>query len=256
MKIKVMTFNIRYDTPLDKINCFDGRKPLIKDFLTREKPHLIGFQEVLPHVRDWLNENFPDYILLGAGRDESINGEGVSIAYRKDLFDLFNFREFWLSETPNKPGSRFHYDQSDCPRTAVLATLVCKNNGKLFTFANTHLDHIGAIARIQGATLLLSRIIGENDYPFILTGDFNASPDSTEIKLITHQKGVIELTSEITKDMATFHNYGEISSNSKIDYIFSSDDFTLCKDSITLHTDNKNGVWLSDHYPISVTVEL
>lgn len=36
MQVKVMTFNIRYDTLDDGINCFEGRKKLIKDFFAQK----------------------------------------------------------------------------------------------------------------------------------------------------------------------------------------------------------------------------
>ena len=45
MRVSIMTFNIRYDNPNDGVNVFENRKPLIKKFLDREKPDLIGFQE-------------------------------------------------------------------------------------------------------------------------------------------------------------------------------------------------------------------
>ena len=69
MLVNAMTFNIRYDTLDDGANCFEGRKAFIKKFLDREKPDVIGFQEVLPHVRAWLCDNLPDYTVLGMGRN-------------------------------------------------------------------------------------------------------------------------------------------------------------------------------------------
>lgn len=91
MLVNAMTFNIRYDTLDDGANCFEGRKVFIKEFLDREKPDVIGFQEVLPHVREWLCNNLPDYTVLGMGRNPDYSGESVSIAYRKDKFDLVKF---------------------------------------------------------------------------------------------------------------------------------------------------------------------
>ena len=256
MKIKVMTFNIRYDTKDDGINCFDGRKAMIKEFLDKEMPDIIGFQEVLPHVRQWLTKNLTDYVVLGMGRDEHYGNEGVSIAYRKDKFDLYKFDQFWLSETPDVPGSRFVLDQSVCPRITVLATLVCKEDGKVFTFANTHLDHVGKMARVCGSSLLMTRLMNDNKYPFFLTGDFNDYPDSDCIQTILKVKGVKELTEEISADDVTFHNYGKITKAHKIDYIFSNEETKLKKNSLKVHTDEADGIWLSDHYPISVVAEI
>lgn len=254
MQVRVMTFNIRFDTLDDGVNCFEGRKKGIKAFLDREMPDVIGFQEVLPHVRKWLCDNLTDYVVIGMGRNADYNGEGVSIAYRKDKFDLVNLEQFWLSDTPDVPGSRYTLDQSPCPRVSQLASLVSREGGKPFLFANTHLDHVGEHAQICGASLLMSRLLAQNAGSFFLTGDFNARPKDGAIRVITNHKGVHDLTASIKE--STYHGYGkEPTGNCKIDYIFS--DKRAVKNSLTLHKDEPvNGVYLSDHYPISVTVEL
>lgn len=256
MKIKVMTFNIRYDTKDDGINCFDGRKDMIKAFLKKEKPDIIGFQEVMPHVRQWLAKNLTNYVVVGMGRNADFGGEGVSIAYRKDKFDLYKFDQYWISDTPDVPASRYNLDQSVCPRITVMATLVNKADGKVFTFANTHLDHVGVNARICGASLVMTRLMSGNKYPFFLTGDFNDFQDSDCIQSIVKTDGVKELTAEITADDVTFHNYGKITKAHKIDYIFTNEETKLKKNSLKIHTDEKDGIWLSDHYPISCVAEI
>lgn len=255
MQVKVMTFNIRYDTPSDGANCFNGRKDFIKEFIERESPDVIGFQEVVPHVRKWLCDNLENYIVLGMGRGAKYDGESVSIAYRKDKYDLCRFDQFWLSDTPDVPGSRYNLDQSSCPRISVQATLISRKEGKIFTFANTHLDHCGEYARVCGASLVLSRLLADGGkIPFLLTGDFNETPDGGAIKEISAIKSVNELTKGIKKSFATYHGYGKITKDYKIDYIFSNG--RAVKDSLTVHTDKKDDIFLSDHYPISVVAEL
>ena len=255
MQVRVMTFNIRCDTPDDGINRFDGRKSFIKEFLSREKPDVIGFQEVLPHVRTWLVDNLTDYVVLGMGRNADYTGESVSIAYRKDKYDLVDFKQFWLSDTPEVPGSRYTLDQSGCPRISVQASLVSREDKAVFTFANTHLDHVGEFARVCGASLLMSRLMNGAKYPFLLTGDFNEKPDGSAIRAISAVKGVHELTKAVSRHTATYHGYGHVEKDCKIDYIFSNG--KALKDSLRVHTDRKeDGVYLSDHYPISVTAVL
>ena len=63
--MKIVTFNIRYDCGLDGINNFDCRKALILEVIRREKPDIICFQEVLPHVARWLKEQLTEYYILG-----------------------------------------------------------------------------------------------------------------------------------------------------------------------------------------------
>ena len=252
MQAKVMTFNIRYDTLQDGVNCFEGRKGLVKEFLDREAPDVIGFQEVLPHVRDWLSESLPMYTVLGAGRNADYTGEGVSVAYRRDRFDLAGFDQFWLSDTPDVPGSRYMLDQSVCPRVTVLAKLVSREDGAAFTFVNTHLDHVGEYAKVCGASLLMTKLCSANRGSFVLTGDFNALPRDNAIREIKSVKGVRDLTASVKE--ATYHGYGTVRTDCKIDYIFSNR--AAVKDSLVVHKDCRGDIWLSDHYPISVTVEL
>lgn len=254
MNIRVMTFNIRYDTEGDGINAFAGRKEFIREFLLREKPDVIGFQEALPHVRDFLRDALTGYTVLGAGRRADYSDEGVPVAYRNDKFDLLSYETFWLSDTPDKPGSFYTIDQSPCPRLTVMATLIDRESGKPFVFANTHLDHYGEFARVCGASLTIGKIV-EKGLPFLLTGDFNATPDSKAIQTIKNVKGVKELTAGVPKSFATYHGYGKITKNCKIDYIFSNG--RAVKDSLVIHTDKRaDGVYLSDHYPISVIAAL
>ena len=58
--MKFVTFNIRCDFGQDGANNFIYRRPLILEKIRQEKPDIIGFQEVLPHVAAWLKENLTE----------------------------------------------------------------------------------------------------------------------------------------------------------------------------------------------------
>ena len=81
--MKLVTFNIRCDFDQDGENSFRFRKGLILKKLEEEKPDVICFQEVLPHVAVWLRENLKDYYVVGCGRSEELRDEQVSVAFRK-----------------------------------------------------------------------------------------------------------------------------------------------------------------------------
>ena len=61
--MKFVTFNIRCDFGQDGANNFIYRRPLILEKIRQEKPDIIGFQEVLPHVAAWLKENLTEYYI-------------------------------------------------------------------------------------------------------------------------------------------------------------------------------------------------
>jgi len=105
--MKLVTFNIRCDYGQDEANNFCYRKPFILEKIQNEDPDIICFQEVLPHVAIWLKDNLTDYYIIGCGRDENLEDEQTSIAYKKSNYNLLEMDVFWLSETPKLPGSRY-----------------------------------------------------------------------------------------------------------------------------------------------------
>lgn len=153
-KLKLFTYNLRVDVPQDGRNSFANRRDLIRTRFPAYKAGLVGFQETVPHMRRWLMEAFPDYEVCGLGREADLQGESNPIAYRRELFDLAGLDQFWLSDTPDLPGSRFATDQSSCPRLCTVATLFHRETGKLLRFYNTHLDHEGPTAQAQGLSLI------------------------------------------------------------------------------------------------------
>lgn len=248
--MKLVTFNIRCDYGQDGINDFCNRKQLIIDKIQKEQPDLICFQEVLPHVAVWLKEALTDYYVIGCGRDEKLENEQMSIAYKKLKFNLLGLEVFWLSETPEVPGSRYQ-DQSDCPRVCTQALFQNMETKGIFRLYNTHLDHIGSGARILGLGQILRKMkkdAASDKVPAILAGDFNAVPDSQEMRLLEEYPEYIDLTSAMK---GTFHDFGR-QKEEKIDYIIVEDRFQLV--TATIWTDSCDGVYLSDHYPVCAEI--
>lgn len=247
--IKLATFNIRCDYNQDGINCFSNRKPLIIKKIIQEQPHVICFQEVLPHVAVWLKENLTDYYIVGCGRSSSLEDEQTSIAYQKGKYNLISMETFWLSETPSQPGSRYP-QQSICPRACTEAVLQNLQTKELFRIINIHLDHEGTKARLLGLGQIFQKLKAEkgfHDIPVILAGDFNAFPDSEEMQIMKEYPRFHDMT-ELAG--GTFHDYGNLSEPEKIDYIYAED--KLCSCGIEKWMDCSEGVYLSDHYPLCV----
>lgn len=255
--MKVVTFNLRCDVKCDETNMFKNRKGLILDKIDAEQPDIMGFQEMLPHMRDFLIKHLPDYQFVGRSRAADFTGEHMDVAFRRDKYDLVGLDCFWLSPTPNVPGSRYK-EQSDCPRIVTATILREIKTNKLFRFINTHLDHIGEQARVLGIKQIAEYIAEQNekfDLPFFLTGDFNALPDSETIKFCYDCKKpeMVELTAPITG--ITFHDYGKITENYKIDYIFCDKETAKHKYTTRVWDDCNFGLYLSDHYPICCEID-
>lgn len=248
--MKIVTFNIRCDYDQDGGNSFAFRRDGIRACIARERPDVIGFQEALPHVVQWLRENLAGYTVVGCGRDEDLSGEHMIIACRRDSLHLLGLDTLWLSPTPALPGSRYE-DQSTCPRSCSCALLREEASGRIFRVYVTHLDHESAYAREEGLKLILSRMRadgGDKPLPAILLGDFNAHPGDPELAPLEASGFLRDVTAE---SGPTYHDYG--SASEKIDYIVVSPDFE-CR-SMKPWTDCVDGVYLSDHYPVEAVLE-
>lgn len=173
--IRVMDWNVRYSAGDRKSphNNWENRRDDFARAIERESPDLIAFQEVLPDQRKFLEERFAAYDFTGEGRNaDRKSGESSPVAWRRDRFTLIDCGSFWLSETPDVPGSKSW--GAMFPRICSYAVLRDKATGKRFSFANTHTDHKSELAREKGMLLIIERMkkFGQG-VPIIFTGDHN-----------------------------------------------------------------------------------
>lgn len=201
---------------------------------------------------DWLRENLDGYTVLGYGRGASFEDEATPIAFKSGRFELQYFDQRWLSDTPFTPGSRFS-DQSGCPRVfAVCALRDRERDGAgLFRFVNTHLDHEREYARAEGAKHIISelaRLDERKALPAVIAGDFNAPPDSGPLAAFAGA-GYRDLSAG---SGGTFHAYGRMPKAEKIDYIMAP--ASAAAQGARLWNETRGGLYLSDHYPVEVTL--
>ena len=165
----------------DGVNAWELRKALDVRAIRRASPEVVGFQEILPHMGLYLRRELPGYTFLGHGREKDYGGERPMVAVREDV-EILAYRCFWLSPTPDEPGSRFPV-QSPCPRTCAVVKLRLPD-GLIFRLYDTHLDHLCPEAREAGLKQLLAVMAEDNrqePLPMMLMGDFNADPGSSEM---------------------------------------------------------------------------
>ena len=250
--VKVCTFNIRYDSGIDGVNCWENRKSLLIKYLSNEKIDIICFQEVLHHQYNYFTQELEDYQVVGVGRnDGKTKGEYAPIFFKKNKFELLDKGIFWLSENPNIVGSK-GWDSSQ-PRIATWILLREAKTNKRFIVVNTHFDNIGKAAKVNSAELI-ARWVESQSLPVILTGDFNENPKSASYGVIVRGKGIKD-SYKIAKRRKgvnyTFHNFDKIpvEQRGKIDYVFVKG----VKKVKQVHIPREkalNGVFLSDHNPI------
>ena len=263
-KLKVMTFNLRVEAPAhDGINDLPNRKGRILEAINTEAPDLIGFQEVEDGTRAWLRDILTDYVVVGCGGLVGYRGASTPLAFKKDRFEMVSMEAFWLSSTPNIPGSI--YEGSDqavfCPRVAIATVLKPIDSSELLLYINTHADHKGAVARSMAVAQLIE-YSSKKGLNTLITGDFNARPECPEIKMMTANSN-FPLTDATINVGGTFHGFGQRHPNaedpkdrpSKIDYIFTNLP-TDPSESYAVEDVPVNGIYISDHLPVVAFVEV
>ena len=152
--LQVMTFNIRLDVSSDSLNSWPYRKAGAAQLISYYAPDLLGMQEVLPNQLADLKQALPQYTAIGVGRDDGKTaGEYCPVFFNIERFELLKHGDFSLSEQPETFGVK-GWD-AECNRVCTWALLKDKVNGGQVAYFNTHLDHIGTVARREGVRLVM-----------------------------------------------------------------------------------------------------
>ena len=247
VEIKYISYNIRNSRANDGDNAWDIRKSATKEMIEREQPDIFGLQEAYIEQLQYIDNNFPNYSRVGVGRDDGKEeGEFMAVYYRNDKFKLLDSGDFWLSETPDECSMGW---DAACRRIVTWAKLKDIESKKVFYAFNTHLDHVGEVAREQSILLIVDRInkiVKKDKAPVFLSGDFNSNVNSAifdPLKNIMKDSRAILPESEW---IPTYNNYGN-GNDAMIDYIFYKNAEVL--DFKTLNGDYGKP-YISDHYPV------
>ena len=253
VRINVLSFNIRYDNPDDSLNNWKYRRDFASEMIRFYGADIIGAQEVLKNQLDDLADALPGFSYIGVGRlDGKEDGEFAPIFYNSGRFSVLESGHFWLSETPEVPGSK-GWDAA-CERIVTWAVFKDKSSGKSFALYNTHFDHVGETSQRESAIMLLAHI-RENvkEIPVVLTGDLNVIPGSEAVSTLLSGDLLVEagnISGINYGPLWTFHDFGRIpvKDRVKIDYMFVSQSVKV--ESYATLSEQKDSVYLSDHNPV------
>jgi len=253
-----MTFNLRCDFPLDFNNRWNSRKNMIYHIMRNYKCDVIGTQEVKDNMHKDLKDNVMEYNIIGKPRGKKVSSERNNILISKEHI-IHDYKTFWLSENPNKIGSRKWY--SLFPRICTTA-IVEIDNAKV-RICNSHLDNFIPKAKEYGLKKIMEVIDEEQKkekLPIILMGDFNVTPDSKLINDFAKgkfSKQKLVAVQEINKNLyneATRHSFNRKQQGVHIDYIFVSEEIEVVNAEIIKY--NINGKYPSDHYPLMADIKM
>jgi endonuclease/exonuclease/phosphatase family metal-dependent hydrolase len=253
----VGTFNIRYDNPRDTGNLWVNRAPVVSNLIRFHNFDVLGIQEGLKNQLDDMSKALPEYERYGKGRDDGKDGGEHSVIYfKKSRLKLLKSGDFWLSETPDKPG--LGWDATCCNRICSWVYLQDLKTKKQFYAFNVHFDHQGVVARKESSKLILKKIseIAGNT-PAILTGDLNGGRDSEWYKELAESKLLKDTYTQVKfpyANNASFNSFRTPRGQEVIDHVFITKGFVINRWGIL--TDTYYGKYPSDHFPVLAEIIL
>ncbi|HTD92722.1 MAG TPA: endonuclease/exonuclease/phosphatase family protein [Chitinophagaceae bacterium] len=255
-QLTVMTYNLRYNTANDSLDAWPYRKDKVASEILFHDVDLLGVQEALHGQMTDLEERLPRFRSVGGGRDDGKEkGEYSAIFYDTTRLQLLQTKMFWLSETPDIPGSK-GWDAA-LPRMVTWAKFRDRHTKKIFFAFNTHFDHMGQVARRESAKIVLKKIKEiAGSVPAVLTGDFNSKPTDEPIVIITDKNEPLHLTD--SKEISLTPHYGPAGTfnafknkerdDQPIDYIFLKGNWKVLKHATISQT--WEGRFGSDHFAV------
>jgi endonuclease/exonuclease/phosphatase family metal-dependent hydrolase len=262
--VRIMTFNIRYENTIDSANVWSKRRELAADVIRRFDPDFVGLQEALPRQIADLAKVFPEYRLVGRSRDaDPKRGEAVPILYRAKRWRLDDKQHgtFWLSDTPQVPGSTTW--GNSWPRVVTWGRFVERTTGRGLYVYNTHFDNASEPSRQKSAALLARRIAErQNREPVLVVGDFNSDESSPALAYLTGRSTqspvkLIDTFREVhpsEKRVGTFHAFRGGDDGEKIDFVLVSPGVKVHSAGIV--REHRGELYPSDHYPVTAEVSI
>jgi endonuclease/exonuclease/phosphatase family metal-dependent hydrolase len=232
VRLKVLCYNIRF-----------GELASLEElatFIKEQNPDVVALQEVdcrtqreltpKQHGKDFVTElGFRTGMLTAYGKTIPYAGGyyGIGILSK---YPLASVERIYLPKTENGKEQR-----------ALLVANVEYSENRYFTFACTHLDYTNTEER-QVQVKKLNEVLQAKPYPVIVAGDFNARPDSKEI----------------SEGMGTWKAVCKMAPTSPANAPRNQIDYIFCypKDEWESVEATTYQVQLSDHLPISATVDL
>ena len=193
------------------------------------------------------------YSRIGVGRDDGIEeGEFAPVFYNTDRFELNDSGTFWLSETPDIPSLGW---DALIKRICTYAYLTDKRTGEEVHVYNTHFSHVGELARLRSAELILDTIMQHStDARIVLTGDFNTEPGSGPYNQITENGMNDSYQSDLRLGPRGTYNGFRLTGthDRRIDFIFIKGFYSRYYLTSSLVINNQ---YLSDHFPVIALLE-
>ncbi|MEO0512083.1 MAG: nuclear transport factor 2 family protein [Planctomycetota bacterium] len=253
-RLRVLTFNIRTDTPRDGTNAWPERADAALSLVRKTAPDVLGVQEATWPQLEALEDALPGYAWVGVDRRTGkVRGGGdeyAPIFYLDDRFDLADAGTFWLSPTPEATGSTGY--GNSIPRIVTWAELLDPRRDETLLVVNTHFDHKSGESRQQSSEQIRawveSRLAAGDVDDAVVLGDFNTDAGSDETAALR------ALGRPYAPKRGTFHGFtGSRSARGPaIDWLVAVGDGLVARNirAMSREAEFEPGRYVSDHDPV------
>ena len=264
--LRVMSFNLRQQNPdpaSSDAHPWHARRPLAAEAIGAFDPDLLGTQEGYPFQIDDLAADLPGYSTFGRPRSDRpvLSDETVAVFYRASRFDRTGGGHYWLSPTPDVPGSA-GFGNAFRRMVTWVRLRDRASDGRELVLLNTHWDHESAEARLQSAELMRDRLPEvAPGLPAIVTGDFNCDETRPPHAVLTGDGSARPLLDSFRRrfpirggDEATFHDFAGRTAGPRIDWILHDAAFATTDAGIDRTRSDGPQPWPSDHFPVTAVL--
>ena len=142
------------------------------------------------------------------------------------------------------------------PKEGESVTVRIGLTGAVYAHVNTHFDHVGKVAVVKEAEMLVDFIERElAGIPVVFTADLNATPDSDSYAVMTGALQDARLTAADAVSYGTFHACSpETHADYYIDFVMTTPGLEV--ETYRTVTAGVSGRLVSDHFPIYADVRL
>ena len=249
----IMTFNLRFENDRDGENNWSNRRATVIEVIERYRPALLGTQEGTRAQLSYLREHLSGYGLFAPQRFWDETCQYPSLFYRTGELVPLEGGDHWLSETPGVHRS-IGWD-SAFPRMMSCGRFEDVRSGQKVWAVVTHLDNMGAVARIEQARII-AQWIARCGGPCILAGDFNDSPGSTVHQMLLAPETGLRDTWEVLKKKEdelsmTYHKFSGAPMVCRMAWVLASRSFEPVE-AVIVRDRGIDGHYPSDHFPYLV----
>lgn len=241
MNVRILQWNVWYKEPIETIA--QNIKELHPDIICLQEL-TSGLQKDNPNTVGYIAKILGGYDFHGAAMDNQAGFTQINAIFSK--FPITMRRQEWI----NTPHGRGGYDDEYRSYVEVEISI----DDKKLTVGTTHMSYTDQFEETHRKKQETDNLISHlsTNKPYVLTGDFNALPDSYTIaeinKILVNAGPAVDQNTWTTKPFS-YNGFASKNLDWRLDHVFVSSDIHVVSSDIKITS-------ASDHLPILTTIRL